>query len=188
MNRSTPGLPVHHQLPEFTQTHVHWAGDAIQPSHSLSSPSPAPNPSQHQSLFQWDNSSHEVARVLEFQLQHQSFQWTPRTDLLSLPFSRGSSQPRNRTGVSCVAGRFFTNWAMRVALLEVRCLIFDSPLYGLVWQGCISVKSLWKKICMVQDPESRTWGHSSWVIKASLCAGVLLWKSHRCQYGHYHRE
>ena len=105
-----------------------------------------------------------------------------------VPFSRGSSQPRNRTGVSCVAGRFFTNWAMRVALLEVRCLIFDSPLYGLVWQGCISVKSLWKKICMVQDPESRTWGHSSWVIKASLCAGVLLWKSHRCQYGHYHRE
>ena len=69
MNRSTPGLPVHHQLLEFTQTHVHWAGDAIQPSHPLSSPSPpAPNPSQHQSLFQWVNSSHEVAKVLEFQL------------------------------------------------------------------------------------------------------------------------
>ena len=65
----TPGLPVHHQLPEFTQTHVHWVGDAIQPSHPLSSPSPpAPNPSQHQSLFQWVNSSHEVAKVLEFQL------------------------------------------------------------------------------------------------------------------------
>jgi len=62
MNCSTPGLPVHHQLPEFTQTHVHWVGDAIQPSHPLSSPfSPAPNPSQHQSLFQWVNSSHEVA-------------------------------------------------------------------------------------------------------------------------------
>ena len=69
MNRSTPGLPVHHQLPEFTQTHVYWVGDAIQPSHSLSSPSPpALNPSQHQSLFQWVNSSHEVAKVLEFQL------------------------------------------------------------------------------------------------------------------------
>ena len=53
MNRSTPGLPVHHQLPEFTQTHVHRVGDAIQPSHPLSSPSPpAANPSQHQSLFQ----------------------------------------------------------------------------------------------------------------------------------------
>ena len=63
MNCSTPGLPVHHQLPEFTQTHVHWVSDAIQPSHPLSSPSPAPNPSQHQSLFQWINSSHEVARV-----------------------------------------------------------------------------------------------------------------------------
>ena len=68
MNRSTPGLPVHHQLPEFTQTQVHWVSDAIQPSHPLSSPSPpAPNPSQHQSLFQWVNSSHEVAKVLEFQ-------------------------------------------------------------------------------------------------------------------------
>ena len=69
MNRSTPGLPAHHQLPEFTQTHVHRVGDAIQPSYPLSSPSPpAPNPSQHQSLFQWVNSSHEVAKVLEFQL------------------------------------------------------------------------------------------------------------------------
>ena len=69
MNRSTPGLPVHHQLPEFTQTHVHRVGGAIQPSHPLSSPSPpSPNPSQHQSLFQWVNSSHEVAKVLEFQL------------------------------------------------------------------------------------------------------------------------
>ena len=68
-NCSTPGLPVHHQLPEFIQTHVHRVGDAIQPSHPLSSPSPpAPNPSQHQSLFQWVHSLHEVAYVLEFQL------------------------------------------------------------------------------------------------------------------------
>ena len=82
MNRSMPGLPVHHQLPEFTQTHVHQVDDAIQPSLPLSSPSlPVPNPSQHQGLFQWVNSSCEVAKVLEFQLQHQSFQWTPRTDL-----------------------------------------------------------------------------------------------------------
>ena len=71
MNRSTPGLLVHHQLPEFTQTHVHRVGDAIQPSHPLSSPfPPAPNPSQRQSLFQWVNSLHEVAKVLEFQLYH----------------------------------------------------------------------------------------------------------------------
>ena len=74
MNCSTPGLPVHHQLPEFTQTHVHRFGDAFQPSHPLSSPSPAPNPSKHQGLFQRVNCSHEVAKVLEFQLQHQSFQ------------------------------------------------------------------------------------------------------------------
>ena len=83
MNRSTPGLPVHHQLPEFTQSHIHRVSDAIQPSHPLSSPSPpAPNPSQHQSLFQWVNSSHDVAKVLEFQLQHHSFQRNPRADLL----------------------------------------------------------------------------------------------------------
>ena len=69
MNCSTPGLPVYHQLSEFTQTHVHQVGDAIHPSHPLSSSSsPAPNASQHQSLFQWVNSSHEVAKVLEFQL------------------------------------------------------------------------------------------------------------------------
>ena len=82
MNRSTPALPVHHQLPEFTQTQVHRVRHAIQPSHPLSSPSPpAPNPSQHQSLFQWVNSSHEVAKVMEFQLQHHSCQRTPRADL-----------------------------------------------------------------------------------------------------------
>ena len=69
MNRSTPGLPVHHQFPEFTHIHVYRVRDAIQPSHPLSSPSPpAPNPSQHQSLFQGVNSSHEVAKALEFQL------------------------------------------------------------------------------------------------------------------------
>ena len=75
MNCSMPGLPVYHQLLEFTQTHAHPVGDAIQPSHPLSAPfPPAPNPSQHQGLFQRVNSSHEVAKVLEFQLQHQSFQ------------------------------------------------------------------------------------------------------------------
>ena len=83
MNCSTPGLPVHHQLPEFTKTHVHWVGDAIQPSHPLPSPSPpAFNLSQHQGLFKWVSSSNQVGKILEFQLQHQSFQWTPRTDLL----------------------------------------------------------------------------------------------------------
>ena len=81
MGCSTPGLPVHHQLPELTQTHLHCTGDAIQPSHPLSSPSPpAFNLSQHQGLFQWVSSSHQVAKELEFQLLHQSFQWMFRTD------------------------------------------------------------------------------------------------------------
>ena len=74
MNCSMPGLPVHHQLPKFTQTHVHWVGDAIKPSHPLSSSSPpALNLSQHQGLFKWVSPLHQVARVLELQLQHQSF-------------------------------------------------------------------------------------------------------------------
>ena len=74
MDCSTPGLPVHHQLPALAQTHVHRVGDAVQPSHPLSSPSPtAFNLSQHQGLFQSVSSSHQVVKVLEFQLQHQSF-------------------------------------------------------------------------------------------------------------------
>ena len=96
MNRSTPGLTVHHQLLASTQTHVHQVGDAIQPSHPLSSPSPpAPNTSQHQGLFQWVSSSHQVAKVLEFQLQHQSFQWTPRTHLLQAGLVGSPCSPRD---------------------------------------------------------------------------------------------
>ena len=83
MNGSMAGLPVHHQLPEPTQTHIRWVGDVIQPFHPLSSPSPpALNLPQHKGLFQWVSSPHQVAKILEFQLQHQSFQWTLRTDLL----------------------------------------------------------------------------------------------------------
>ena len=83
MDCSMPGLLVHHQLLETAQTYVHRVGDAIQPSHPLSSPSPpAVNLSQHQALFKRVSSWHQVAKVLEFQLQHQSFQWISRTDLL----------------------------------------------------------------------------------------------------------
>ena len=83
MDCHMPGLPVHHHLPEFTLTHVHWVGDAIQPSQPLSSPSPpASNLSQHQGPYHWVSSSHQVAKVLELQLQHQSFQWIFSSDFL----------------------------------------------------------------------------------------------------------
>ena len=105
MNRSTPGLPVHHQLPEFTQTHVHRVSDAIQPSHPLSSPSPpAPNPSQHQSLFQWVNSSHEVAKNWSFSFSISPSKEHPglisfRMDWLDLLQSKGLSRVFSNTTV-----------------------------------------------------------------------------------------
>jgi len=90
MDCSTPGFPVHHQLPELTQTYVHWVSDAIQPSHPLSSPSPPTfNLSQHQSLLQWVRSLHQAAKLLEFQLQHQFFQGT-RKRLLQHHSSKAS--------------------------------------------------------------------------------------------------
>ena len=97
MNRSMPGLPVHHHLSEFTQTHVHQVGDAIQPSHPLLSPSPPAPQSlpESESLFQWVNTSHEVAKVLEFQLQHHSFQRNPRADLLQNGLVGSPCSPRD---------------------------------------------------------------------------------------------
>ena len=84
MDCSTPGFPVLHYLSEFSQTHVHRVSDVIQPSHPVSSPfPPAFNLAQHQTLFQWVGSLHQVAKVLELQFQHQSFQWIFRTDFLS---------------------------------------------------------------------------------------------------------
>ena len=83
MNCSTPGLPVLHYTPELVQTHVRWVGDAIQSSHLLSSPSsPALSLSHHQRLFPRVGSSYQVAKVLELQVQHQSFQWIFRVDFL----------------------------------------------------------------------------------------------------------
>ena len=100
---SMPCVLVHHQLPEFAQIHVHQVDDAIQPSYPLSSLSPPVfSLSQHQGLCQWVSSSHQVAKVLEFQLQHQSFQRTFRTDFLSdglvrSPYSPGDSQESSPT-------------------------------------------------------------------------------------------
>ena len=102
MNCSTPGLLVHHRLPESSQTHVHWVSDAIQPSHLLLYPSsPALNLSQQQGLFQWVSSLYQVAKVLEFQLQYQSFKWTPglifRMELVGSPCSPRDSQESSPT-------------------------------------------------------------------------------------------
>ena len=82
MDCSTPGFPVLHSLQEFAQVHVHWVGDAIWPSHPLPPSSPALNLSQHQGLFQWVSSSHHMAKILELQLQHQSFQRVFSVDFL----------------------------------------------------------------------------------------------------------
>ena len=96
MDCSTAGLPVHHKLPELPQSHVNRVSDAIQPSHPLSSFSPpAFNLSQHQDLFQWVSSLHQMAKVLQFQLQHQSFQWIFRTDFLYNLQVRSPCSPRD---------------------------------------------------------------------------------------------
>ena len=96
MDRRTPGLPAHQELPEFTQTHDHWVSNAIQPSHLLSSPSPSVLYfSQHQGLFQWVSSSFQVVKVLEFQLQYQSFQWILRTYLLQDELGGSPCSPRD---------------------------------------------------------------------------------------------
>ena len=92
MDCSTPGFPVLHYIPEFIQIHVHWVGDAIQPSHPLLSSSlPAFNLSQLQSLFQWVDPLYQVTKVLELRLQHQSFQWIFRIDSLISVQSKGYS-------------------------------------------------------------------------------------------------
>ena len=126
MGCSMPGLPVHNQLLELTQIHVHWVGDAIQPSHPLlSSSPPAFNLSQHQGLFKWVSSSHQVAKVLESQLQHQSFlniqDWFPLgwTGWLSLQ-SKGLSMEyysaiNKRIWISSndvdETGAYYTEWS-----------------------------------------------------------------------------
>ena len=97
MDCNTPGFPILHYLPEFAQIHVHWVDDATQPSHPLSSPSsPAFNLCQHQGLFKWVSSLHLVAKVLEFQLQHQSFQWIFRTDFLYIDNKKTQTLQRRK--------------------------------------------------------------------------------------------
>ena len=135
---STPGLPIHQQLPEFTQTHVHWVNDAIQPSHPLSSPSlPTFNLSQHQAFFKWVRSSHQVTKAsgnsstylcvclvtqscltlcdpMDYSPPGSSLHGLLQARILekvAMPSTRGSFQPRDCTQIPCVTGRFFTTWA-----------------------------------------------------------------------------
>ena len=96
MDCSMPDFSALHHLLELAQTHVHWVSDAIRPSHPLlSSSPPASNLAQHQGLFHWVSSTHEVAKVLEFQLQHQPFKWIFRTDLLYDGLVGAPSSPRD---------------------------------------------------------------------------------------------
>ena len=120
MDYSMPGFSVHHYLPEFIQTHVHWVSDTIQLSHPLSPPSPpALNPSQHQGLFQWVGSLHQMAKVLELQLQHQSFQWIFRVEILKVKKKELGSQ-------------FFFYFFLCSCLLCVCMCVYDKKKY-IMW-------------------------------------------------------
>ena len=126
---STAGLPVHHQLLKLTQTHVCWVGYDIQLSHPLSSPSPVFNLSQHQGLFKWVSLSHQVAKVLEFQLQHKSFQRNPRADLLQNGLVGSPCSPRDSQESSPTP-----------QFKSISSLVF-SILYG---QTLTSIRDYWK--------------------------------------------
>ena len=147
MNHSTPALPVHHQPPKSTQNHVQWVSDAIQPSHSLSPPSPpALNLSQHQGLFQWISYLHQVAKVLEW---------------VAISFSRGSSWPRDQTLVSCISGRHFNLWATR----EVQSWYKEPTHWKRPW--------CWERLRAGGEGGDREW--DGWM--ASLTQWTWIWAS-----------
>ena len=130
MDCSTLGFPVHHQHLELAQTHVRWVGDAIQPSHPLLSPSsPSFSLSQHQGLFQWVSSLHQVAQVLELQLQHQSFQWICRTDFLEDWLVWSPCSPRDSQESSIPQFRRIISSAL--SFLFTRCQLYPLPQW---WQ------------------------------------------------------
>ena len=121
MDCNTPGFPVHRQLPELTQTHVHWVGDAIQPSHPLSFPSsPAFNLSQHQGLFKWVSSLHQVARAMEFQLQPYFYQY------FFLPWfshTMWRQSPIQYLGLMTVIYTFFQTEVSSITFLHSPCIL-----------------------------------------------------------------
>ena len=143
MDCSMPDFPVHHQLPEFTQTHVRWVGDAIQPSHPLSSLSPpAFNLSQHQGLLQGVSSSHQVAKVLELQLQHQSFlpmntQWliSSRMDWL------------DRLAVQGTLKSLLQHHSSKASILRHSTSVDHSKLSASQWHWLCSLHRSLKAVC-----------------------------------------
>ena len=131
------GIPVHHQHPESTQTHVHWIGDAIQPSQPLSSPSPPPsNLSEHQGLFYWVSSSNHVAQVLEYQLQHESFQWywgliSFRMDWLDL------------LGVQATLKGVFQHHSSKASILQCSAFFIGQLLHPYITTGKTMALTIW---------------------------------------------
>ena len=122
LNWSMPGFPIHHQLPELAETHVHQVGEALPSSHPVSSTSPpAFNLSQHQGLFQWVSSSHQVAKVLELQLQHQSFQWIIRTDFFFDWLIWSPCSPRRV--VSCVVDFSYLSQSLPETCVELSLVL-----------------------------------------------------------------
>ena len=158
MDCSMSGLPVFHQLPESAQTHGHWVGDAFQPSHLLSSPSPPTfNPSHCHGLFKWVSSSHQVAKVLEFQLQHQSFQWIypslyTREIFLKIGVLRnGNSWSLNTLNHKSdneppgTLGKGFSSWLLRQSM-DIYTTSCHSPDSVCIWLlsvlGCIQIHNI----------------------------------------------
>ena len=176
---STPGFPIHHKLPELAQTHVHWVGDAIQPSHLLLSPSsPAFNLYQHQGLFQWVSSSHQVAKVLEFQLQHQSFSISPvysglisfRVDWLDLLAVQGTLKS------------LLQHHSSKESILRCSAFFIVKLSHPYVTTG--KTKALWwtfigknsPQVCIICSPW-RIWVEYIFKFQVSICLIFFTWKS-----------
>ena len=163
--RTEAGFPVHHQLLELAQTHVHQVGDAIQPSHPLLSPSSAFNLFQHQDLFQWVSSSYQVAKVLELQLQHQSFQRKFRTDFLSdwlvgSPCSLRDSQESSPTpqfkSISSSVLSFLYGPTLTFILIIIRLTTVPNPyiIYGtIVYNAAHSFSTWYQKVIWEEGSE-----------------------------------
>ena len=171
MDYSMPGYPVLHHLLECTQIYVHWVGDAIQPSHPLSSPSPpAFNLSQHQGLFQWVSSSHQVAKVLELQLQHQSFQWIFRVDFLYNWLARSPCSPRDsQESLTTTVGKhqFF--------MVQLSCSYMTTGKTIVVTRWAFVASLFSRSLCLHRQYSSRVNTQPEWAASDTDHLWVFLW-------------